>query len=139
MMLLSAVILIFAFLALSAMVARVSQLGSVTGQDQARPILLEVESVREAVDDLVVGLQEVTPDLNATSTPTLQEALVNGLRHLARLEEARGFRFQDADTDTDPFDVADLLPCATGVGRVQFSLTDGDVRVVLLSQQTFPC
>lgn len=138
MMLLSAVVLIFAFLALSAMVSRVSQLGSVTGQDQSRPILLEVDVVQAAVNDLILDLEAATPDLNLTSTPTFNAALTAGLHHLAHLEAAGGFRLQDADAwDGDPYD--DLIVCAAGVGHVRYSLSDGDVRIELSSDETFAC
>lgn len=137
-MLLAAVVLILAFLALSAMVARVSQLGSETGQDQSRPVLLEVEAVQSAVDDLLVHLQTVTPTLNATSTPTFQTALQAGLRHIAFLESARGFRFEFGGPPVSPDDPLDgLVDCAQG--RVWFRLNDDQVRVLLVSEQTFSC
>lgn len=135
MMLLAAVVLIFAFLALSAMVSRVSQLASVTSQDQDRPILLEVDAVQAAVDDLVLDLQAITPALNATTTPTLQGALESGLRHLAHLERARGFRFEDTGTNTNPYD--EFLDCTAD--RIVFRLSDGEVQVDLVSQETFTC
>lgn len=134
MMLLAAVVLILAFLALSAMVARVSQLGSVTGQDQSRPILLEVETVQSAVDDLLVDLQAVTPDLNATSTPKLDEALEAGLQHIAFLESARGFRFEFGGPDGLYDGTVDC-----GDSQVWFRLNDDQVRVELVSEQTFSC
>lgn len=137
MMLLAAVVLILAFLALSAMVARVSQLGSVTGQDQSRPILLEVETVQSAVDDLLVDLEAVTPDLNATSTPTFAISLENALRHIAFLESARGFRFEFGGAPTSPDEPLDgLIDCTAG--KVWFRLSDDQVRVELVSQ-TFSC
>lgn len=132
-MLLAAVVLIFAFLALASMVSRVSQLGTTTGQDQDRPVLLEIDTVQKTVDDLILNLQQVTPTLNATSTPTFGQALQDSLRHLAHLERARGFRL--AALDGGPFEAAEL--CAAD--RVEFLLSDGEVRVQLVSTQPFTC
>lgn len=133
MMLLAAVVLIFAFLALASMVSRVSQLASTTGQDQDRPILLEIDTVQSTVDDLIANLQQVKPTLNATSTPTFGQALADSLHHLAHLERARGFRL--TASDGMPFQAAVL--CAAD--RVEFLLSDGEVRVQLTSTQAFAC
>lgn len=136
MMLLAAVVLIFAFLALSAMVSRVSQLGSVTTQDQDRPVLLEVDSVKAAVEDLIGDLQAVTPTLNATSTPRMDDTLEASLRHIAALEAARGFRFEFGDA-ADEFD--GQVVCAGAARQVWFRLSDDQVRVELASAASFSC
>lgn len=133
MMLLSAVVLIFAFLALAAMVSRVSQLASTTGQDQDRPILLEIDTVQGTVDDLILNLQQVSPALNGTSSPTFGQALQDSLRHLAQLERGRGFRL--TALDGDPFDAVDI--CLAD--RVDFLLSDGEIRVQLASTRAFSC
>ncbi len=67
MMLLTAILLILAFIALTAMVARVGQLGSSTFTEQQRPILLEVEAVSDQVDQLVLDLQDPALGLDRTA------------------------------------------------------------------------
>lgn len=133
MMLLAAVVLIFAFLALASMVSRVSQLATTTGQDQDRPILLEIDTVQQTIDDVILNLQQATPTLNATSTPTFGQALQDSLRHLAHLERGRGFRLSAADGG--PFTATAL--CLAD--RVEFQLSDGEIRVELVSTRPFTC
>lgn len=136
MMLLAAVVLILAFLALSAMVSRVSQLASVTSQEQDRPILLEVGTLRDAVDELLTELQAATPDLNATSSPTLDTAIEAGLRHLVSLEAARGLSLSFGSAN-GVYDGA--LACPATGARVWFRLSDGELTVELPSTQTYSC
>lgn len=148
-MLLTAIVLILAFLALTAMVARVSQLGSTTTQEQSRPILVEIDQVQATVDRIIRDLNSTTPKLNQTSSPTFLQALNGSLRHLAHLERARGFTFEDNDrfvsgatsgNKTRPLDNL-FINCGTGsnTGRVAFNLSDGQVRVQVLSRETFIC
>lgn len=169
MMLLSAVVLIIAFLALSAMVSRIAQLASVTTQEQDRPIILEVPVVRQAIDDVLTDLNAVRPALTASSSPTKDVAIEASLRHLANLEAARGLRLEfgydpaettcaptpcvtDSDGDGVP-DLCEATPttqgCDSSLGyngdvecddvRVWIRLSDGEVSVEVPSRVTFTC
>jgi hypothetical protein len=135
MMLLAAVVLILAFLALSAMVSRVAQLGSVTTQEQDRPILLEVPQVRTAVDDLLVDLQAATPDLNRSTSPRLDQAIEAGLRHLAFLEASRGLSLDFGRAPATPTGAYDGdVSCGDAV--IWIHLSDGEVQVEFASTRT---
>ena len=138
MMLLSAVLLIFAFLALSAMVARVAQLGSLTSQDRDRPVLLEIDVVQDAIDSTLLGLQAAAPAGAGLTNAALYEATASSLRHLEALERSRGF---DLDwrlvNDANGAAVAMPPACGATVLAVEYSLDDGEVQVVLRSSATF--
>lgn len=135
MMLLAAVVLIFAFLALSAMVSRVSQLASVTSQDQDRPILLEVDSLQDAVQDVLENLE--TLDFEEAE---YESALAGALQHLALLEAARGFRLEAAFSGLDPLTSGECA--ADGQAKaitVAYALSDGEVRVEFAEVATYTC
>lgn len=134
MMLLSAVLLIFAFLALSAMVARVAQLGSVTTQERDRPVLLEIDVVQSTVDETVNGLKAASPGPALTKS-TLADALNGSLDHLAFLEAGRGFdmAWWKVNTATG----ATVTTCGAATLAIAFTLDDGEVRVALRSTATF--
>ena len=145
MMLLSAVLMILAFLALSAMVARVAQLGSVTTQDRDRPVLLEVDVVQGAVDETLTGLKATygfcTGDPKQCRGAFI-EALNGSLTHLAAIESGRGFdlgwRFVDSTgTPVTACVAAVVAPATAPVRYVEYTLDDGEVRVSLRSTATF--
>ena len=135
MMLLSAVLLIFAFLALSAMVARVAQLGSVTTQDRDRPVLLEIDVVQDAIDETVSGLATAAPAGAGLSKQNLVDSLTGALDHLVHLEANRGFDLQWSLVDASTG--APVAACGPDPVAVQFTLDDGEVRVSLRSSSTF--
>ncbi len=131
MMLLAAVVLILAFLALSAMVARVSQLGSVTGQDQGRPILMEIDQVQGAIQDIIANLDAI----GFTDEVAYQSELEAVLEHLAFLERGHGFRLQvtalttvAAPPDPNPCSATDTYYQV----EVTYEVSDGDLLVSLV-------
>ena len=140
MMLLSAVLLIFAFLALSSMVARVAQLGSVTTQDRDRPVLLEIDVVQATVDETITGLKATygfcTGDPSQCKA-TFKEALDGSLAHLAALEAGRGFDLTHSVVDSSGTPVTACVAAPSPDRYVQFTLDDGEVRVTLRSTVAF--
>ncbi len=143
MMLLSAVLMIFAFLALSAMVSRVSQLGSVTTQDHGRPVLLEIDVVQATVDETVTGLKAVSgfcaaalPSPDQCKGP-FKDALDGSLAHLAALEAGRGFDLSWGVVDAAGTDVTACVAAPSPARYVEFALDDGEVRITLRSTVSF--
>lgn len=155
MMLLSAVLMIFAFLALTAMVARVAQLGSMTTSDQDRPLLLEIDVVETAVDETVAGIKAapgMCPNAGVPAAPTCKQkfidALDGSLDHLRHLEATRGFDLQwrivdgsATDGDNDGFVGTTVTACSAAspspARYVAYTLDDGEVQVSLRAAAAF--
>lgn len=125
MMLLSAVVLIIAFVALTGMVARVSQLGKATARERTTPTLLAVEPMIDGVDRAIQELGGKYNMANATQVRAYQNATIAMLDHLQLVQAGQGYW------------VSYTLGCATPgdatTGRVTLSLDDGHIRVSVVS------
>ena len=141
MLLLTSVILLIGFIALSAMVIRVTQLPEETTQDARRPIDLEADAVAEGVRHLMLRMQEnPDTDIDATGHTTYKTAVEASLGTLVDLEKGRGFRFEWVE---DPL-TGDAVTCSPGPDpdhdatvSVTIVLRDLDTRVQLTIEETF--
>lgn len=135
MLLLTSVILLIGFIALSSMVIRVTQLPEETTQDARRPIDLEADAVAEGVRHLLQRMQE-NPDtaIDAVGSTKYTEAVQASLGALVDLEKGRGFRFESTE-----------LQCATTSDATSTTVTvsttvtlqDFDTRIQVTIQESF--
>lgn len=116
MMMLGAIVLVLGFLALAGMIARVQMVGSQTGREQQRPVLLEVAPMKEGLQDAISGLSAAgyTP-----GTAAYDAAVAGLMQHMRVLEASRGFLFEST------------LACAgsPATGTAIVTLSDGDLWV----------
>lgn len=102
MMLLTAFVLVIGFVALTAMVARLSQLSEGTRQAADRPIYIEAEAVAKGVQS---GMEElnliIAPREDGGNMDSFNTAVDGSMQHLTILESARGYRLRL----TDPADI----------------------------------
>ncbi len=138
MLLLTSVILLIGFIALSSMVIRVTQLPEETTQESRDPIELEADAVSEGVGDLLARMHTqvpIDPVLGAADYSTAVEESLNTLVHL---EKGRGFRFEWI-----PNGIGDAVTCTAGLnpGEVVVTVTvvlqDLDTRIQLSISETF--
>ncbi len=87
MMILAGLVLVIAFAAVTAMTARVNQLGSQIGHEQETPVLLAADAAARGMDRNLVVLARVHDAGSANFTFALDDSL----QHLNRLANAQGF------------------------------------------------
>lgn len=135
MLLLTSVILLIGFIALSAMVVRVTQLPEETTQDSRRPIDLEAEAVAEGVATLLQRMQaNPDTDIDTNGFTAYKNNVEASLATLVDLEKGRGFRF----TGTSP-NCAFSTDGTTETVTVTLTVTlqDLDTRISVRVQQVF--
>jgi hypothetical protein len=124
MMLLTAFVLVIAFVAMTGMIARLAQLPELTRQSADRPIFLEggalATGVQSALEDLNIIID---PEQDGTGMDTYTTAIDGAMAHLQTLESARGYRLrlEDRAPGLNPWcdDSSGLA-----VMSVQFALAD---------------
>ncbi len=95
MMLLTAFVLVLGFVALTGMVARVTQLPEATAAAADRPIYIEAAAVARGVEQVMHDTNALIPvRANGTNMPAYTQAVSDALRHMIILESARGYRLQ---------------------------------------------
>ncbi len=121
MMLLTAFVLVIAFVALTAMVARVSQLPEETRQSADRPIYIEAEALGRGVESALEDLNVVVgPREDGSDMDLYMDAVADAMEHLETLESARGYRLKlDAGANPSCDDSS-----GSAVVTVAFSLAD---------------
>jgi len=128
-MLLTAILLIIGFVALTGLVQRVNQAGSTTAHVQDDPILLEVNQLSKAVDAAIEAHKANATEWGvAEDSAAFRDALAASLDHLVLIERARGFRMEHTFVQEVP-----LL-----TGQVEVTLQDSRTRLTFQSD-TFSC
>lgn len=127
MMMLAAVVLVVGFIALAGMIARVGELGTQTGREQQRALLLEVGPMKEGLDDAMARLLTEAGHSTATEEGKVRyEAAIEGvLAHMRLLEASRGFLMEYE------------LRCATAgdpaTGYVEVTIWDSELMMQVRS------
>lgn len=99
-MLLTAFVLVIAFVALSGMVARVTQLPAETRQSAERPILTESRSIANGLEELidqlatVHGIDDPASNPDGDAVEALSFDFNDAVKHLDHIQSARGFGFE---------------------------------------------
>lgn len=135
MMLLTAFVLVIGFVALTGMVARVTQLPEATQSAADRPIYIEASAVARGVEQLMRDTNNlVAVREDGQNMPVYTQAVSDALQHMIILESARGYRLQLDPLDPPACDDLgpDLLP-GTGddvaVMSATFSLADTETII----------
>ncbi len=145
MLLLTSVVLLIGFLALSSMVLRVAQLPGETAQESRHPIDLEADGVADGAHEALQRVaQRVPPQASAGAPEAFRDAMQGTLDSITELERGRGFRFTVLDDSVTGVGlncelvVEDAPPSGAGEVRVWFTfvLQDLDTRIQVTVEET---
>lgn len=129
MMLLTAFVLVIAFVSLTAMVARVAQLGKTTARERANPAIEELQPMVQGANDAIAAMYGKYRPIGsaAEANKTLYEAaVVAELNQVKAIEAGRGYV------------VTWRIVCVTGGnGQALLTLDDGTMQVTVRTT-TYP-
>ncbi len=116
-MILAGLVLVIAFATITAMTARVNQLGSQIGAEQETPVLLVSDAAARGMDRNL----EVVGRVHEAGSANFTAALDASLEHMERLANGQGFSVRTQTSFTCSVAAGD----ATWVYTVTLSFTDG--------------
>jgi hypothetical protein len=129
MMLLTAIILILAFVALTGMVARVAQLGKATARERSNPAMLAVEPMLDGAERAMQQLAGKYDLTDPAQVQAYQDAVRGALEHLQAVYAQQGFWVTYTLTCLNAADPT------TGVAELTL---DDSVILVTVVTETFP-